>query len=103
MRFRVEASLGPKSRRQAATKPSRSVTTIGRTAPRTMSSIADALVPEPLRSAPLPCGCRQLIAELGMSGLRSATGTRSHRVLAEQLGDHRGVEVRAHLDYGVPI
>jgi Fic family protein len=38
--FRIEASFGPKSRRRAATKPSRKVTTIGSSAPTTVSSMA---------------------------------------------------------------
>src|ERR1700722_13674197 len=38
IRFRVGASLEPKSCRRAATKPSRNVTTIGRSALKIMSS-----------------------------------------------------------------
>src|SRR5271156_373994 len=40
IRFRVGASFEPKSCRCAATKPSRNVTTIGRSALKTMSSTA---------------------------------------------------------------
>src|ERR1700733_14258237 len=40
IRFRVEASFDPNSCRKAATKPSKKVTTIGRSAPKTVFSIA---------------------------------------------------------------
>src|ERR1700733_1081418 len=40
IRFRVEASFDPKSCRQAATKPSKKLTTIGRSAPTIVVRIA---------------------------------------------------------------
>ena len=45
----------------------------------------------------------KFVAENQSDGILHFRGRRAHRVLAEQLRDHRGVEVGADLDDGVPI
>ena len=75
IRLRTVASVGSKSWRQAATKPSSRVTTIGASAPKTVSTISIPYL-QIVQEGRLPSdqlllfgGVPELVAELGMGEL----------------------------------